>query len=108
MALTEEDFKALRLLMREEIEPFRNEVNERFREVDGRIEGLYAQNEKREQEYLFIKEQLSRQEQQLSKQERQLSKQELQLGEISKELSRHTQYFDDLDKRATELEKKIA
>ena len=107
MALTEEDFKALRLLMREEIEPFRYEVNERFREVDGRIEGLYAQNEKREQEYLFIKAQLSRQEQQLAKQEQQLSKQDVQLTEISKELSRHTQYFDDLDKRVTALESRV-
>jgi hypothetical protein len=101
MALTEEDFKALRLLMREEIEPFRNEVNERFRDVDARIEGLYAQNEKREQEYVFIKEQLSRQEQQLAKQN-------VQLTEISKELSRHTQYFDDLDKRVTALESRVA
>ena len=47
MALTEEDFKALRLLMREEIAPFREEVNERFRQVDTRIEGLYARDEKR-------------------------------------------------------------
>jgi hypothetical protein len=66
MSLTEEDFKALRLLMREEIndafeqrfEPFRNEVNERFREVDRRFDGLYAQNEKREQEYLSMTAQL--------------------------------------------------
>jgi hypothetical protein len=109
MALTEDDLKALRLLMREEIhdafehrlKPFRRDVDERFREVDRRFEGLYAQNEKREQEYLFIKEQLGRQEQQLSKQDQQLT-------EIAKELGRHTQYFDDLDKRVTELEKKIA
>ena len=109
MALTEEDFKALRLLMREEIndaferrfEPFRTHVDERFREVDRRFEGLYAQNEKREVEYLFIKEQLGRQELQLTKQDQQLT-------EISKELRRHTQYFDDLDKRVTELERKSA
>ena len=94
MALTEEDLNALRLLMREEIAPFREEVNERFRQVDTRIEGLYARDEKREHEYLFIKEQLSRQER--------------QLAEISKELGRHTQYFDDVDKRVTVLEKKIA
>jgi chromosome segregation ATPase len=102
MALTEDDLKAMRLLMREEIhdafeqrfEPFRRDVDERFREVDGRFEGLYAQNAKREQEYLCIKEQLTRQEQQLT--------------EISKELGRHTQYFDDLDNRVTQLEKKIA
>jgi hypothetical protein len=94
MALTEEDLKAMRLLMREEIGPFREEVNERFRQVDTRIEGIYARDEKREQENLFIKEQLSRQEGQLT--------------EISKELRRHTQYFDDLDKRVTKLERKSA
>ena len=109
MALTEDDLKAMRLLMREEIndafqqrfEPFRMHVDERFREVDRRFEGLYGQNEKREQEYLFIKEQLGRQEQQLTKQEQQLT-------DIAKELGRHTQYFDDLDKRVTVLEKIIA
>jgi hypothetical protein len=57
--------------------------HERFRDIDSRFERLYAQNEKREQEYLFIKEQLS-------KQEQQLSKQGLQLTELSKELRRHT------------------
>jgi len=109
MTLTDDDLKALRLLMREEIneafeqrfEPFRTHVDERFREVDRQFEGLYAQNEKREEEYLFIKEQLGRQEQQLTKQEQQLT-------EIAKELARHTQYFDDLDARVTVLEKKIA
>jgi hypothetical protein len=75
MALTDEDLKAIRLLMREEIEPFRDEVNERFREVDRRFEDLYARNEKREEEYLFIKEQRGRQEQQLT--------------EINQELRRH-------------------
>ncbi len=102
MALTEDDLIALRLLMREEIndafeqriEPFRTHADERFREVDRRFEGLYAQNEKREQEYVFIREQLSRQ--------------EMQLADISKELGRHTQYFDDLDNRVAEVEKKIA
>jgi chromosome segregation ATPase len=102
MALTEEDLKSLRLLMREEIhdafeqrfEPFRRDVDKRFREVDRRFEGLYAENEKCEQDFLFIKGQLGRQEQQLM--------------EISKELVRHTQYFEDLDNRVTDLEKKIA
>ncbi len=95
MALTEDDLKAMRLLMREEIH---NAFEQRFepfrRDVDGRFEGLYAQNAKREQEYLFIKEQLKRQDEQLT--------------EISKEFGRHTQYFDDVDKRVTVLEKKIA
>ena len=51
MALTEEDLKALRLLMREEIndafeqrfEPFRTHADVRFREVDRRFEGLYSE-----------------------------------------------------------------
>ena len=102
MALTEEDLKSLRLLMREEIhdafeqrfEPFRRDVDKRFREVDRRFEGLYAQNEKCEQEFVLIKEQLGRRERQLT--------------EISKELVRHTQYFEGLNNRVTELEKKIA
>jgi hypothetical protein len=95
MALTEDDLKAMRMLMRDEIHDAFEQRFEPFRrDVDGRFEGLYVQNAKREQEYLFIKEQLKRQEQQLT--------------EISKELGRHTQYFDDLDKRVTELEKKIA
>ena len=102
MALTEDDLKAMRLLMREEINDAFEQRFEPFRrDVDGRFEGLYAQNAKREQEYLFIKEQLKRQEQHLAKQDEQLT-------EISKELGRHTQYFDDLDKRVTVLEKKIA
>ena len=95
MALTEDDLKAMRLLMREEIHDAFEQRFEPFRrDVDGRFEGLYAQNAKREQEYLFIKEQLKRQDEQLT--------------EISKELGRHTQYFDDVDKRITVLEKKIA
>lgn len=95
MALTEDDLKAMRLLMREEMHDAFEQRFEPFRrDVDGRFESLYAQNAKREQEYLFIKVQLTRQEQQLK--------------EISKELGRHTQYFDDVDKRVTEPEKKIA
>ena len=95
MALTEDDLKAMRLLMREEIHDAFEQRFEPFRrDVDGRFEGLYAQNAKREQEYLFIKEQLKRQDEQLT--------------EISKELGRHTQYFDDVDNRITALEKKIA
>jgi chromosome segregation ATPase len=102
MALTEEDLKSLRLLMREEIhdafeqrfEPFRRDVDKRFREVDRRFEGLHAQNEKCEQEFLFIKGQLGRREQHLT--------------EISKELVRHTKYIENLDNRVTELEKKVA
>lgn len=102
MALTDDDLKALRLLMREEIrdsfersvEPLRKGVSDRLRDMVGQMEGLYTQNEKREQEYLFIREQLSRQEK--------------QLGEIHNSGSRHEQYFTDLDSRVLELENKRA
>lgn len=61
MTLTEEDMNALRLLVHEEVQaevrPFRNEVSKRFDEVATQIDGLYQRDEKREQEYLFIREQ---------------------------------------------------
>jgi tRNA(Ser,Leu) C12 N-acetylase TAN1 len=64
MALTENDVKALRLLLREELQaevrPFRDEVDKRFDEVATQIDGLYQRDEKREQEYLFIREQIRR------------------------------------------------
>jgi tRNA(Ser,Leu) C12 N-acetylase TAN1 len=64
MALTEDEVTALQLLLREElqaeIKPFRNEVNKRFDEVAAQIDGLYRRDEKREQEYLAIGEQIRR------------------------------------------------
>ena len=64
MALSEDDMKALRLLIREEVQaevrPFRDEVDKRFDEVASQIDGLYQRDEKREQEYLFIREQMQR------------------------------------------------
>lgn len=36
------------------------EVNQRFGEVATQIDGLYLRDEKREQEYLFIREQIQR------------------------------------------------
>ena len=64
MALTENEMRALRLLLREELQaevrPFRNEVGQRFEEVATQIDGLYQRDEKREQEYLFIREQIRR------------------------------------------------
>ena len=55
---------ALRLLIREELQaqlqPFRDEVNRRFQEVTTQIDGLYQRDEKREQEYPFIREQIQR------------------------------------------------
>lgn len=65
-----------------------------FAKSIGDSKAFMRRTKKREQEYVFIREQLSRQ--------------EIQLADISKELGRHTQYFDDLDNRVAELEKKSA
>lgn len=55
MTFTDDELKALRLLLREELQaeirPFRNEVDKRFAEVATQIDGLYQRDEKREQEY---------------------------------------------------------
>jgi hypothetical protein len=64
MTFTEDELGALRLLLREELEsqilPFRNEVDKRFEEVATQLDGLYQRDEKREQEYLSIREQIRR------------------------------------------------
>jgi len=64
MAFTEDDMRALRLLCREELEaqvrPFRNEVGKCFDEVATQMDGLYQRDEKRQQEYLSIREQIRR------------------------------------------------
>ncbi len=64
MPLTEGEMKALRLLLREELQaairPFRSEVGKRFDEVATQIDGLYQRDDKREQEYLSIREQIRR------------------------------------------------
>ena len=64
MALTEDDMKALRLLLREELQaqvrPFRNEIGKRFDEFATQMDGLYQRDEKREHEYLSIREQIRR------------------------------------------------
>lgn len=64
MAFTDDEMRALRLLLREELEsqilPFRNEVDKRFEDVATQIDGLYQRDEKREQEYLSIREQIRR------------------------------------------------
>jgi len=56
MAFTEDDMKALRLLLREElraeVRPFRNEVGKRFDEIATQMDGLYQRDETREQEYV--------------------------------------------------------
>ena len=60
--MTEDEMKALRLLLREELQaeirPFRSEIGKRFSEVGTQIDGLYQRDEKREQEYLSIREQI--------------------------------------------------
>jgi len=64
MPITEDEMKALRLLLRNELQaeirPFRNEVSKRFDEVVTQMDGLYQRDERREQEYLFIREQIRR------------------------------------------------
>ena len=64
MAFTEDELRALRLLLREELQteilPFRNQVGKRFDEIASQMDGLYLRDEKREQEYLSIREQIRR------------------------------------------------
>jgi hypothetical protein len=64
MAFTEDELTALRFLLREELQtemrPFRDEVGRRFDEVATQIDGLYQRDEKREPEYLSIREQMRR------------------------------------------------
>ena len=64
MAFTEDKMRALQLLLREELQaevrPFRDEVGKRFDEVATQMDGLYQRDEKREQEYLSIREQIRR------------------------------------------------
>ena len=64
MAITEHELNALRLLLKEEfqseVRPFREEVNKRFDEVATQMDGLYQRDQKREQEYLSMREQLRR------------------------------------------------
>ena len=64
MPLTEDEMKALRLLLREElhaqVRPLRDEMSRRFNEVATQIDGLYQRDENREQEYLSIREQIRR------------------------------------------------
>ena len=66
MPLTENEINTLRLLFREEMEPLRTEMHSRFNEVIEQLEVLYQRDEKREQEYLFSNEQVSRLDKQVS------------------------------------------
>lgn len=102
MAFTEDELKTLSTLLgqevdrrlekhlspfRREVDRFRQEVDQRFSEVLGHIDGLAKANETREHEYLVVTK---------------------QLDDINTELANHRQYFDDLGERVTVLEKKIA
>ena len=64
MPITDDEIKALRLLLREELQaevrPLRVEMSRRFNEVATQIDGLYQRDEKREQDYLSIREQIRR------------------------------------------------
>jgi len=64
MPISEEELNALRLLLKQELQtevrPFREEVNKRFDEIATQMDGLYQRDEKREQEYLPIREQVRR------------------------------------------------
>lgn len=64
MAFSVDEMSALRLLIREEVQvevrPLRREMDRRFDEVAAQIGGLYRRDEKREQEYLSIREQIRR------------------------------------------------
>ena len=64
MPITDDEIKALRLLLREElraeVRPLRDEMSKRFDEVATQMDGLYQRDEKREQEYLSIREQIRR------------------------------------------------
>jgi len=54
MAFTEDELKALQLILREELQaeirPFHSEAGKRFDEVATQVDGLYRRDEKREQE----------------------------------------------------------
>lgn len=64
MPITVEEMNALRLLLKEELQAefriFRIEMNQRFDEVATQIDSLFRRDEKREQEYLSIGEQIRR------------------------------------------------
>lgn len=64
MPLAEDEMKALRVLLQEELQaevrPLRDEIGKRFDGVAKQIDGLYQRDETREQEYLSIREQIRR------------------------------------------------
>jgi archaellum component FlaC len=64
MTLSPKDLEAIRLLLREEmrneLQPFQAKVDKRFDDVFNNFDALFLRDEKREQEYVTIQEQVSR------------------------------------------------
>ncbi|HEY6045524.1 MAG TPA: hypothetical protein VIU65_02915 [Pyrinomonadaceae bacterium] len=64
MPFTEDEMRALRSLLQEEVQKeirlLGKEIGQRFDEVATQLDGLYRRDEKREQEYVSIREQLRR------------------------------------------------
>jgi hypothetical protein len=87
MPLSDDDLRAIGTLMELKLQPVLERMDRRDSEVNARFDGLFKQNDDREREYVLMSEQLNR---------------------IEKKVDRYDQYFDDLDARVSELEKKTA
>jgi hypothetical protein len=85
--LSNDDLKAIGALMDLKLQPVLERMDRRDSEVKARLDALIKQNGDREREYLLMSEQLNR---------------------IETKVDRYDQYFDDLDARVSELEKKTA
>jgi chromosome segregation ATPase len=115
MPLTDDDLKAIGALMDLKLQPVLDRMDQRDSEVNARFDALIKQNEDREREYLLMSAQLGRHDKQVAGVTEQLGRHDKhlaaiteQLGRIEKKVDRYDQYFDDLDRRVTELEKKTA
>lgn len=60
MPLTKDDLKAICALMEEKISPLQEEIQSVRSDMNAGFDHLYKQDEKREQEYLSMREQLGR------------------------------------------------
>jgi predicted nuclease with TOPRIM domain len=101
MPLTEEDLKAIGALMELKLQLVLDRMGKRDSEVNSRFDWLIKQNSDREREYLAMSAQLGRHDKQLTAATEQLDR-------IEKKVDRYSPYFDDLDARVSELEKKTA
>lgn len=74
MGLTTNEIEALRSLLKLEINealiPLEKKLDQKFDTVLQQIEGLYHRDERREQEFFFMKEQLNKHEKRISNLER--------------------------------------